>query len=252
LERAACCVDSGYAAFDELRAELMLQLVPHEARADFTRRAYGREEGHYQRLDSLFDWEVAAVQRFFPKPPARVLVGGAGAGREMAGLARLGYAVIGLEPVAELARHCRAMVQDGLFLGCVVADYEALVSGVPEIAVAAPFDAVVLGWTSVSYVCDRGVVARLLPVVRSLAPRAPVLVSWIEHGALGLSSLRWRRYLEKITGRVVHPSERFLAGAGFVCALDHTEIRALAAAAGYRVHLGSFGSSHAVLLPEAM
>jgi hypothetical protein len=41
--------------------------------------------------DELFPWECAPFDVFFPSPPARVLIGGAGGGREALQLAARGY-----------------------------------------------------------------------------------------------------------------------------------------------------------------
>jgi hypothetical protein len=49
-------------------------------------------------LGGLFEWEQQAVREHFPPPPARVVVTGAGAGREVLALLRLGYDAVGYEP----------------------------------------------------------------------------------------------------------------------------------------------------------
>src|SRR5687767_14651727 len=49
-------------------------------------------------LGGLFDWEEQVVREHFPPPPARVVVTGAGAGREVLALLRLGYDAVGFEP----------------------------------------------------------------------------------------------------------------------------------------------------------
>jgi hypothetical protein len=53
-------------------------------------------------------WEDAWLGRWLPEPPARVLVGAAGAGREAVALRERGHEVVALEPSAELATLCRA------------------------------------------------------------------------------------------------------------------------------------------------
>ena len=44
----------------------------------------------------LFEWEREAIDRWFPPPPARILIGGAGGGRESVSLASRGYSITAL------------------------------------------------------------------------------------------------------------------------------------------------------------
>src|SRR5947209_9708343 len=96
-----------------LRNELMWALVPPSERAAVTEAIYEGEQGyhagapHFER--GLFWWEARLLD--WPSVPrgGRVLVGGAGGGRELAVLESRGYAVTGFEPCAALARAAQAV-----------------------------------------------------------------------------------------------------------------------------------------------
>ena len=91
-----------------MRSELVLAMAGDDVLDRYNDLMYS-SAGDYdptspEFLDFLFPWEESVVERFFPRPPARVLVGAAGAGREAFALARLGYEVVAFEPAPGLAR----------------------------------------------------------------------------------------------------------------------------------------------------
>ena len=65
----------------------------------------------YQR-SGLFDFERAAIDRYVPAPPARVLVHGAGSGREVLALGEGGYAVDAFEPVPAMVARANTLLAD--------------------------------------------------------------------------------------------------------------------------------------------
>src|SRR5689334_5830463 len=112
LLRASAGVDRAYRWFDRLRSELVAALASDETLDRHNAYAYAgpryRPGSSAFRAD-LFPFEEAALERFFPEPPAEILIGGAGGGREALALAERGYAVVAFDPVArlvdELAQH---------------------------------------------------------------------------------------------------------------------------------------------------
>ena len=95
-------VDRTSRRFDRLRSALLVAFASDSFLDEYNALTYGLENSY--RADSaafrrgLFDWEERAVERFFPRPPARVLVGGAGGGREAFALHEKGYTVVAFDP----------------------------------------------------------------------------------------------------------------------------------------------------------
>ena len=150
-------------------------------------RRYGASDEW--RESPRYDWEDAWLARALPPPPARVLVGAAGAGREVASLLPCGYAVTALEPSRALAGLCRARCAAA---GVVIGRYEDLVGGaacvrdrlgedarplVDAWTGERPFDAVLMGLGSVSHLLDGGPRAAVMSALAAMCPRGPILAS---------------------------------------------------------------------------
>src|SRR4051794_28023998 len=73
-------VDAAYRRFDRARALLVIGLAPDAVLDRFNDLAYGGDEAYAATTSAfrayLFPWEEAAVDRHFPVPPARLLIGG--------------------------------------------------------------------------------------------------------------------------------------------------------------------------------
>src|SRR5262249_22445928 len=128
----------------------------------------------------LFGWERRALDApVFPRS-GRVLIGAAGAGRELCALVERGFSVVAFDPCAPFADAARkAAPRDGATV--VQASYEDLVDAVEGrggplelLRAEPPFDAVVLGWGSFSHVMPASARLALLRALRVLAPRGPV------------------------------------------------------------------------------
>jgi hypothetical protein len=84
------------------RDAALLHLLDAESRAAVTAWLYAGQTtylpggGAYAR--GLFDWEREALGHLALAPGARVLVGGAGGGRELAALAAQGFTAVGFDP----------------------------------------------------------------------------------------------------------------------------------------------------------
>src|SRR5262245_60599281 len=77
-------IDKSYRVIDRARSALVLALASDAVLVRFNSLAFGGDET-YQPSSSvfrsyLFPWEKKAVTAYFPQPPARVLIGGAGGG----------------------------------------------------------------------------------------------------------------------------------------------------------------------------
>ena len=185
--RASTLVDRGFARFNSLRSRLVMLIGGDGLFDAYNAVAYGRTPEY--RADrpgfrrELFRWEEDVIERWFPPPPARVLVGGAGGGRELLKLAELGYTVVGFEPSVELARtlaHDAGAPRVEMYLG----RYEALPivrrldDRTPIDLTRQPiFDVGVFGWFSYAHLRTE---AQRVAAVRQMAAlcRGPILISF--------------------------------------------------------------------------
>lgn len=128
--------------------------------------------GDAYNLGGLFPWEEAALEAF--GGCRRVLVIGAGGGREVLALARRGFDVEGYECNAALVAYAREFLPRQ---GCAAPVRHLPRDDVP--AAGEPFDGVILGWSAYTLIPGRAhridLLRRLRPLVR---PGGPVLLSF--------------------------------------------------------------------------
>jgi hypothetical protein len=245
-------VDWAYRMFDRARSELIAALASDAVLDDFNDVAYGgsgfyRPEAAAFRAE-LFPWEEETIERFFPKPPAHVLIGGAGGGRESFALVGMGYRVTAFEPSEQLAEVLALAAPDHTGLAVYRGGYEDLphlarVGESPEADLDAlgPFDASIVGWGSFSHLrTDDLRVATLEAFAR--VTRGPILVSFLGlYGGQRLASSRLaklRRALPRRAGRGL--ADVFSVYIGFYHRTSEEEIADLASRSGLQVEYGSF------------
>lgn len=134
--------------------------------------------------DGLYSWEAQWFERRLPPPPASVLVGAAGAGREASALRSLGYRVRAFEPSASAFRHCELALGSALVDQASYDDFMATVLRGEHTRLRLPresrFDAVLLGWGSFGHVLQRADRLALLRACDQIAPGGPILLSIFE------------------------------------------------------------------------
>ena len=244
--------------------ELALAVVPAAERNAVTFAIYARANTYAPAgttfTRGLLDWEAEAVR----KPPfpqsGRILVGGAGGGREVAALAALGYEVVGFEPSALSQEGARASA-NWPRARMVQASYDDLVraasGGAGPLAdvAASRFDAVILGMGSLSHLLSIEERVALLRAIRAIAPAAPVLMSYLPgpYRNIGGFRRRVRSSLRRLglPGNPT-PADHFQAADGFHRRTDDAEVDRIAAESGYRVHYRQTAPyGHALLVPRA-
>jgi len=148
--------------------ELSTRLYYHRRRDPF---------GH-----DLFEWERAWFEQHLPTSPGRILVGGAGCGRECAWLRQRGWVVDAYEPSRVAAERCQRVVAPGDGV-CVVAAHEdfsdAVLDGRANACTSLgqrSYTAVLLGWGSFSHVLDPKQRARIVEASTRIST-GPVLAS---------------------------------------------------------------------------
>jgi len=192
-----------------------------------------------------------------PPPGSRLLLGGAGAGREAAWLRSAGYRVDAFEPEPAAAARCAAVVGSA---GTVLTGrYEDLSRAVLDGSESplAPFaarsyQAAILGWGSYTHVLDPAERSRLLRALVVVCPEGPVLASFFLHRNPGLGPPASRaRELGVAIGRFVARSRNlapanadntFASHFGFAHTFTQDEIEQLAAQVGRRARWGEDAS----------
>ena len=269
--RALLALDRGASTLARLvstaRDEAMLAWIPPERRARIndllyaTQRTYAPGGNAFEQ--GLFEWERTALAHpRFPRG-GRVLVGGAGGGREMAALRALGYGVVGFDPCEPLVQSGRALLDEGGSASLVTASYADLVraargdsTALAPLLARGPFDAVVLGWGSFSYLSSTDEAVELLRALRRLAPAAPVLLSFLRPtGAADAAPGRFQSMLRRIFARLGAPArvgagDAFAPWSGFYRAVAMGDVGTMAARAGYEIAiLRADWYAHALLVP---
>jgi hypothetical protein len=223
--------------------ETLRAFIPAARRDEVTADLYGdtaayRSGGDIYRR-GLFAWERELLaSEDFPHT-GRLLLGAAGAGRELVPLVDLGYEVVAFEP-SDLVEEARAFAEMQPRATVVRASYADLVRAVRSregplapVVAGRRFDGIILGWGSISHVLDAGDRLTLFRALRELAPEAPVVASYI--GAPDASA-RFRRRLRDLATRVggAPPSGVMLrADSGFTYVFTPQELELLALQAGY-------------------
>ena len=239
--------------FDNFRSTAVVAFA-----SDAVLRAHN--DAHYARMrhaSGLFDWEKDVVRDHFPMPPARVLVGAAGLGRESFALAELGYAVTAFEPVGTLVAQMRARRQN---VGPPIRIFQGAFHDMPILDRGCPsaphdlrndplFDAAVIGWGSISHLLSD---AERIQTLRRFAEvtKGPILASFIvahpEHhvdSSKGVGAWMRRRAVSR------RGLSRFRIYGGYFRLLSAEDITNLAKEVGLQVrtmYLGSIGEPYAV------
>lgn len=238
---ASGALDAGAGRLDRGRSRLLVRYAPDAFFATYNDLAYARAPGYRREAPKprvgLFDWEAEVVGKGFPPPPASILVGAAGAGREAIALGARGYTVTSFEPSNALAASHARNAAGRVCLG----RYEELplvepVSGGGRVDLRrdAPFAAGICGWSSLSHLRTAAQRVEALRAMRALVD-GPLLVSYYAAPPAGSPP--------------GHGRDWFSLDLGFIHEFDEREMAALAVEAGWTVaashHAGAW--PHAVL-----
>ncbi len=229
-----------YMAVDRVRSALVLALASDAVLARFNALAYGRQayNPHSSAFKcNLFSWEEEVIATYFPRPPARLLVGGAGGGREVLALAARGYEVVAFEPSEPLAALMANRVAKDLKVSVYRAGYEDIPRLFPvcpgercgNLEAESGFDAAILGFGSYSHLrTDEQRIHTLSSFARHV--HGPILVSFHQSEGTG---------------------DRFSVYIGFTHDVVASELAAVADRSGLSIaHLNEHAEDpHAVLCP---
>jgi hypothetical protein len=210
----------------------------------------------------VFDWERGILSRApFPQQ-GRILVGAAGAGREVHWLRAQGYDAVGFEPsdLVDTANAHEGATASPIERG----SYQDLVDAVeqrrgPLVSALSkePFDGLLLGWGSVSHLSDPALLVALFKALRRHSPAAPVVASFLCSSGTSYRPDRIQRTLRRLysaLGAKGRPDDglRYLAVHGFFRRITSEEIYALAAETGYDISVLSLQPyPHALFVPAS-
>ena len=171
-------------------------------------------------------------------------------GVRLLALAAQGHVVRAFEPIPSFATACAKECLLVKEASCVEGAYADLVEAVrtgagPLAALASepPFDAVVLGWASLSHVTEPALVGAVLEATRKLSPHGPVFTSFYlkeTSDAPGGRTRRLGQRLDRIFAALGAPGRRpdggvFHPTGGFLMTYTAEEFSSLAGSHGYRV-----------------
>ena len=236
-----------------------------EEQAWLTVRIYDHWPAFRAPGNDLFEIESTVFATRLPRPPARILIGACGTGREAVALAAQGYSIEAFDPadecVAESERRLagRARVRRLSYeqLSSIVLD-----TGASDSLRDSRFDAVVLGCGSLSHVLDGREQQRLMQALHALCPSGPIIASflWVDKPVapstgravrlgdrIGRAIARARGLAPRRGGQVSYRARR-----GFAYTFTQREIEDLALAVHRRVtweRHAARSSLYATLLP---
>jgi hypothetical protein len=211
----------------------------------------------------LLDWERELLAPPFPAA-GRVLIGGAGGGREAIALLERGYAVYAFDPAGALVHAGAPAVEagGGALVHAAYADIVRSAERLPsrlDAAFTEPVDGVLLGWGSFSLLISDDERRALLRSLRVLAPRAPVALSYDElvepePASSGVARLRRalrRAYRARGAPGYTGETMRYAPWAGIIRESSPAEVETVARDAGYHVAKHRFEPGRILLMPDA-
>jgi hypothetical protein len=251
-----------------LREELAFRTFTEQDWLELGSSLYARgnkySSGSAHNESGLFAFERDALEKHFPPPPAAILVGACGGGREIFGLLDRGYRIAAAyDPVERFIEALRKdprlfEIRDRLCVGA-----HQNVESMPPLrqrsGTGTPVEAVVVGWGSYTHL--RGAARRVefLRSLRSLCPSGPVLLSFfVEVGGEGSRPARLRTQLRGFLGTtspMVETGDGLHRGQGAIHYFTEAALAAEATEAGYRVQHWQehdFAAGHAILIPETL
>jgi hypothetical protein len=221
-----------------MRDELLWAWTRPEDRQALTLATYGREDRYVKGAPfferGFFPWEAAVLARLALPRGARVLVGGAGGGRELRALGREGFLVTAFEPCAPLAEAASSLARDTSGAHVYRGSYDDLPAAVRgegplgPLLGGGPYALVLLGWRSLSHVLESPARAALFAALAHIAPTAPVVASFMPAAPTPAAGARTRA-LRRAFAAIGAPGRRpprgeFFSNAGFAIALDRGDL----------------------------
>jgi len=185
LLRASRLLDRAYLSFNRRRSQVVIRLAGEKFLDEYNAAAYRDEPAHREGPGSreLRPWETDFI-RSLPPPPARILLGGAGTGREAEGLAARGYQLVAFDPAASLVRSMQTMTPPDLDVLPLVGGYLDLpvlrrLDGTEvDLSKGPRFQGAYAGWASFSHLRTAIECVEALTKMSALTD-GPILLSYL-------------------------------------------------------------------------
>ena len=247
--RLSTVVDRAARRFDQVRCVVVTRWASPSVLDAYNDLAYERtpvyRAGTPHFRHTLFNWEAEAIAGAFPDPPGRLLIGGAGGGREAFALAARGYEVVAFEPSADLARSMVQHAPAGIRVEALIGRYEDLPSlrsaatgARVDLRLQGPFAAALLGWTSFSHLRTSTARIAALQGMGELTSGPMVLSFYTRRPRHAPPSGLWHRVAEALGLRFT--GDLFTPYVGFYHLSDPDELADEVRAAGLEIVQGSF------------
>jgi len=229
-------------------SEILLATVDIDHRQQFTESCYSNSSEYYVSAKhmKLFDWEMEVIDEYFPKAPARILIGGCGRGREVLNFLKMGYEVICFDPCTEFITDMQLHIKDKHILASLKCTYEDLIDDDSIVEQFAPFDAFLFGWGSFAHIMDNNQRDEILRVAKRICPNGPIVLSWprVAGFEVGPKTKALRSILEFI-GLDNHKSDdSYHRDSGFVKTLNNEIVSEMAKRTGYTAHFPKIENSY--------
>jgi SAM-dependent methyltransferase len=250
--RATTAIDAAYRMFDRVRSALVTKYASDSVLAAYSDRMYAATSAY--RADSpnfregLFHWEEDMISRVFPTPPGRVLVGGAGGGREAFALAARGFEVVAFDPSHGLAQSMAARAKAVPSVTPLIGRYEDLprlrhadTNDVADVRELGPFKATVFGWTSFSHIRRRPERVAALRAAAAVTD-GPVVISFFLRTAGPQGPERFVQRVGRKLG-LAYNGDQFTPYIGLFHKSSREELQAEIADAGLRIEDASYDDS---------
>jgi len=232
------------------------EALSREEKSQLTVRIYDFFPGYYRTItDQLHPWEGPWFERRLPVPPASVLVGASGVGREAVVLAQRGYRIDALEPAPDFVAISQRALGDGtpvyplsyedlntLLLDPPAPGQEPAQHELQNVR----YDAILLGSGSLTHVLDPLQQQRLMQACTRLCPTGPILASFFcdddagsktRVGAATRMGRRIGRALAALRGKPLEGTDRlsYRPHSGFAYTFTPQQVEALASCVGRTV-----------------
>lgn len=243
---ASTVLDRVYRAFDRVRGELVLALATDEILDGCNNLIYGAAPVYHADSPAfrphLFGWERRAVERFFPPPPGRILIGGVGGGREAFALEEMGYEVVAFDPSPRLIGTMLTRCGERSPVWPLIGGYEELpllrdarTGAAADLSRLAPFDAGIMGWASYSHLRSQEQREHALAEFGERVA-GPILVSFFGEDSPADRVRKPGRLRRWLPGKFnQEPGNAFTVHVGFYHRVSDARLRQAAECCGLRV-----------------
>ncbi len=209
------------------------------------------------RQAKLLAGEREVLPRYLPAAPARILLGGAGDGREAVHLLRWGYHVCAFDPVASFRPpgHPRLSWHTGSYEDLVAPQGPRAEAFRAWVFQQAPYDAVLLGLSSFSHIATDEIRKQLFSTLAQVCPRGRLILTYLVHQPrrIGRAATAIQALASLLSSAPTESADRVHLHEGYSRAGSLDVFAELVQAAGWRIIFrhGTLIPRHGLLVAQA-